>query len=303
MPAPTVIGQHEARYIAEATEGAGVPSTGSLAIPSDAIRSVKLRARGNRSKLRDIGNANKAVDTISGTKEYELEIMFSWQDVGATWTALQDWLARAADGRLKTYAWEIASATDATTKAYYTFKGCKAEEVELTFDEDGVLVWRVLFFALDVATATAQPVLPGTTTRQSAANGTTYFVWTGGKVEDGSAAALAYATTASVVLVKHNLKAVKDIGGSIVKTHLEGHRDINWKGTVTADDGGKALFDATSNGTEINVVVKSSTTAGKPKLTLVNTDIGEIEYAPDTENQVVSYDLDRPAEDLTIGTV
>lgn len=303
MPSPTIAGQSEIRFIKETSEGGGVPTSGTLRYLSDSVSRVGLRVRGNRQFLYDIGEVSKAVDTFSGVKEFELEVRFAWQDSADAWTALQDWINRGSDGRLAPYAFEVGKAIDASAKAYYTLKGAKPQTAELSVDEDGLLMWTITFMVLDVATSTTQPVLGGTTTRQTSAIGSAYFSFIGGKVESPAGTALAYATANVTVTVNQNLSPLKDIGSTTVKTYVEGRREFSVRARITADDGGKALFDAVAAGTEANVVFQSSTTSGKPKITLTNTNLPEMEVASDDTGEFVSADIDRPAESITLGTV
>jgi hypothetical protein len=303
MPTATFGFQAEVRYAYEAAEGAGVNDVGGqqLKLLSDSNAECKLSVTTNTQTLRDIGNAD-AVAYVQGVKEFTLVTRSRMQHLAALYTLLQDLVVRQSNGRLKTFVLELATASDATTKAWYTAKGCKPDEVVVDVDQDGVYVLEVTWKPLDVPSASAQPSYVNAT-RQTAAIGTAYYTFTGAKFEAPGGTALAYAVSKGGLRVQHALEAVKDAGLTTVKTYAEGPRSISFMGDCTTDDGGKPLFDAAVAGTEVDIIVWLGQTSGHPKITLTGTRLPDFEQSYDDQAAVVTTSIERPAKGITFGAV
>lgn len=294
--------QAELRYILESSEGGGVPDSGGevLKLLSDSLAQCSLSVNTNTEGLRDLGSAD-LVGYVQGVTEFTLTTRSRLQNVAAVYTFLQDLCTRQSNGRLKTFALELNTASDATTEAFYTIAGAKPDEVLLDVDQDGLFVLEVTWRPLTVTRATSQPVL-ASTTRQSSI-GQAYWPFTGAKFESPSGTALAYAVRKGGFRCRHNLEAIKNAGTTTVKTFAEGARDLAFVGDITVDDGGKALVDAAIAGTEADVIIFVGQSAGNPKITLGTTRLPDFEQSYDDQAAIVTASIERPAKTITFGSV
>lgn len=301
MP-PTIGHQTIARYILEDAEGAGIPNAGVLKLFSDALQDVRKRITANQEALYSTSKADP-VGFVRGVIEHGLTLRWRWQDHADAYTLIQDLCTRQANGRLKTLAIELGFGIDGATPSWFTCKGCKASEIRVNVDEDGLYVVEADVMPLDVDAASAMPALPGTTTRQTTPIGTAYFPFTGGKFETPEGVAIAFATKSGGFTVRHNLTPIKGAGTGTVKSYAEGRREVLYQGDITVDDGGKALHDAVADGTTVNVAVFLSAAAGKPKVTIAATPLAEVEIGGDDSGDYLTATVERQGTGITFGAV
>ncbi|MHB8603898.1 MAG: hypothetical protein ACYDCK_01480 [Thermoplasmatota archaeon] len=264
-----------ARWIDEGAGnfGLGMPSSGVIQFFSDSMVSAKVGVKAQGGPIRDIGSYN-ALDYEKGVLEYVVEVVYRFQKGtggtnGVQADFLSDLLLRKADFTLKSWYIEIGAGIDGAAFTYYQCKGCKPDMVTVDSKNPAYITVTVQFFAANIVTSAALPALNGTTTRASAAIATAYMPHLGAKVESPSGSAIATATKSWKLTCKHNLVRVEDAGtANIVKLIKEGARDVSVTCDLTADDGGKTLFDAMTNRTKTNIVLYFSATTGDPKITV-----------------------------------
>lgn len=300
--------QASVRVLAEVNEGAADDTAGKkLELLSDSVQSVKVALRTNRQVLYDISSAvGKGI--IEGTQEFDVVVSFRWMDAVAIYSTtstgiLPDMVNRQSNGRLKTFTVEIAAAEDAATKTYLTCLGSKCDTAEWSLDEDGVWIVTLTLKPLTMTRSATLPVY--TNISRPAVVVGSYFQFTGAIFESPAATPLAYAVGKAGFKVENNLQPVKAAGSTTVKTYAEGRQVVTLVGTeVTVEDGGKALIDATlaAGGSVADLVIKASSTANKPKITLKNVVIDQLDLEFTDDSPVVTVSPDRMATaGITLG--
>jgi hypothetical protein len=301
--------QTEVRWDHEATDGGGfVDNATPMKLVADVVDRVGLRHTGENEILYDLGDY-KPKGVVKGTDGFELVIEFPWQDhaqlyATSTGALLYDLIKRQANGQFKTLAFEILANADGATKSWYTVKGARPATVELRAEPNRAKRWVITLNFLELTRASAQPAF-STKTRQSSIDANpAYFAYIGAAYEAPAGTPLGYSTERLSLTVNHNQRVVPQAGSPNAKTYAPGRQEIRVSADIGVEDGGKALFDASVSRTLADIVIKASTTAGKPKLTVKNAFQPGTDLQFDAESQLLTTSIERVGTgDILLETV
>ena len=275
------------------------PANPALIKFSDFVQSVSVSLDPANQEYRDIGDFDAAA-LVAGLPVYGVKVSYLLHVNRKT--QLDDAIDRQSDNSLKSLTLEVALNRDDATVGYFTFTGCKPEDVQVKVEVGKPTMVEVTYKALANSRATAEPSV-GSGSRETAALGSLSVMSATTITRGGSA--LGYITRAAEFRVSHALRIEGTDGQVNPKAIFEGIRQVTGKADISLDDGGVALADAVMAGTAASVVFNLGA-AGAPKFTLANVQYENVEIALGASDGVVITGVPfraRGSGAITTGTV
>lgn len=261
-------------YIKEASFGAGLPASGSLDIPSDAIMNIELSIEQNLERIIPV-NDHDAVDTAYHSRQYTLTIEYLCQLVDAAGIhQLTNTLEYGATLRtshiLNSYAFVYKAGHSTTDDAFYYLRGGKINSMDVTWNINETIKISVEIWGTSMTDGTAGSDFTNySSLTASAAVGNAFEVYGGGAITRSGA--FAAGVKSGTLTINNNLERVPNVGSQDCVHIAEGEQHIGFVGDVVADSGGKPEVDDLLAASETAIVLDTGTTANtSQKFTLNN---------------------------------
>jgi hypothetical protein len=289
-------------YIAESTYGGGLPASGQLEIPSDAVTNVNLDISREVKRHHDIGSAS-CVETTYHSKAYTLTIDYELQQLNAATqytasTSLEYYTVTRSSGDLNSLAFVYD-----TGDGVFLLKGGLVNRYSwnCTQDEAVQVSVEIIGNAVETDTAASNFTNYGDLTSASAI---------GNSIETYSGASITRSgkwtegINSFTMEINNNVDRLFEVGESEAASTKPGYTDISGTAVIIASDGGKTPVDDILSGDEVNIVAQSGTTSGAShKFTLSNASYNSIPVVYQTDMTGMLVDANWGAESVAYGAV
>lgn len=254
-------------YIAEASYGAGLPTSGQLEIPSDIILGWELGVDFKKERPGSIDSYLPA-DTIGHGKTYILTVDYLLQQCKTATqhlitTCLEAYGLTRTNGNLQSLAVVAIAGRSVTGQTgTYQLKGCRINRESLTFNPDETITASVEFWGQDmVPTGPPTAQTNYSTCTAAAAIGEIYEVYEGCSIT--RAGSWTEGIGKFTLEINNQLERQPKCGSAISQGIYPGILEITGIADIIGVSGGSVDVNELHNLTETNIICSTGATATK----------------------------------------